>query len=123
MQEMQNIVLYEDDLLMRNLLREWLSEAGYGVRVITQRDLQSEGGADLVIASIYMPKHGGAQLVRNICAAHPGAPIIAISGQFRSGLCQAGATAQALGVQQIIAKPLIRSDLLESVRAMIGAPG
>jgi DNA-binding response OmpR family regulator len=121
MQAMLNIVLYEDDFLMRDLLREWLSEAGYRVRVDTQRDLQSESDADLVIASIYMPKHAGAQLVRNIRATHPGAPIIAISGQFRSGLCQGGATARALGVQQIIAKPLIRSDLLESVRAMIGA--
>ncbi|HEY2531744.1 MAG TPA: response regulator [Xanthobacteraceae bacterium] len=120
---MQNIVLYEDDFLMRDLLQEWLSEAGYHVRLATLRDGQSNGEADLVIVSIYMPKHAGAQVVRNIRSAHPGTPIIAISGQFRSGLCQAGAAAQALGVQQVIAKPLVRSDLLESVRAMIGAAG
>jgi DNA-binding response OmpR family regulator len=120
---MLNIALYEDDFLMRNLLLEWLSEAGYRVRFANQRDGQSDGQADLVIVSIYMPKHAGAQCVREIRAAHPGTPIIAISGQFRAGLCDAGATAQALGVQQVIAKPLIRSDLLESVRAMIGPSG
>jgi DNA-binding response OmpR family regulator len=120
---MRNIVLYEEDFLMRSLLREWLSDAGYRVRLATPRDVQSDGEADLVIASIYMPKHAGAAFVRNIRTAHPGTPIIAISGQFRSGLCQAGATAQALGVQHVIAKPLVRSDLLESVRAMIGTSG
>jgi hypothetical protein len=48
--------------------------------------------------------------------------VIALSGQFRSGLSAAGATAQSLGVQQVLAKPLSGADLLESVRAMIGAP-
>jgi DNA-binding response OmpR family regulator len=117
---MLNIVLYEEDFLMRDLLQEWLTEAGYFVRIAALRGLQSNGKADLVIASVYMPKHAGAEFVRNISAAHPDTPIIAISGQFRGGLCQAGATAEAFGVQQVIAKPLIRSDLVNSVRAIIG---
>ena len=50
-----------------------------------------------------MPKQAGAQL-REVQAAHPGAPLIAISGQFRAGLSTAGATAQTLGVQRVIAK-------------------
>jgi DNA-binding response OmpR family regulator len=118
---MLNIVLYEEDFLMRDLLQEWLTEAGYRVRTASLRRPQSDVPVDLIVASVYMPKLAGAEFVRNIRAAHPGAPIIAISGQFRSGLCQAGATAQALGVQQVIAKPLIRGDLVKSVRAMIGA--
>lgn len=122
MWSMLNIVLYEEDFLMRDLLQEWLTEAGYQVRAAALRGLQSDEKADLVIASLYMPKQAGVEFVRNISAVHPGTPIIAISGQFRSGLCQAGATAQALGVQQVIAKPIIRSDLVKSVRAIIGAP-
>jgi CheY-like chemotaxis protein len=55
-----------------------------------------------------------------IRAAPPGTPVIAISGQFHSGLSAAGAIAQTLGVQKVIAKPLVRSELLEAVRAMIG---
>ncbi len=117
---MLNIVLYEEDFLMRDLLQEWLTEAGYYVRIAALRGLQSDGKADLVIASLYMPKGAGVELVRNLRTAHPDTPIIAISGQFRSGLCQAGATAEALGVQQVIAKPIVRSDLVKSVRAIIG---
>ena len=115
---MSDIVIYEEDDLMCALLQEWLRTAGYRVRAGAPHG----GTADLVIVSIYMPKHAGAQLVREIQSAHPGTPLIALSGQFRSGLSAVGATAQALGVQQVIAKPLTRSDLLEAVRAIIGVP-
>jgi hypothetical protein len=54
--------------------------------------------------------------------AHPGAPLIAISGQFRSGLSSDGESAQSLGVRHVIAKPLNRGDLLEVVRSIIGMP-
>jgi DNA-binding response OmpR family regulator len=116
------IVVYEEDRLTRNLLREWLGEAGYRVSSCALREAQCARPADLVIASVYMPKQSGSRWVRDIQAAHPGIPVIAISGQFRPGLSAAGATAQSLGVQQVIAKPLIRSDLLAAVRDMIGTP-
>jgi CheY-like chemotaxis protein len=119
---MSGIAIYEENDLMRALLKEWLSEAGYRVREVAPRGVQRAGTEDLVIASVYMPKHAGAQLVREVQAAHPGTPLIAISGQFRSGLSAAGATAQMLGVQRVLAKPLTRGDLLEAVRAIIGAP-
>jgi len=119
---MSGIVIYEENDLMRALLKEWLSEAGYRVREAVPRGAEHAAKEDLVIASVYMPKQAGAQLVREVQAAHPGTPLIAISGQFCSGLSAAGTTAQMLGVQRVLAKPLSRSDLLEAVRAIIGAP-
>lgn len=107
---------------MRGLLKEWLGEAGYRVREVIPRDVKREGTEDLIIASVYMPKHGGVQLLREVQSAHPGIPVIAISAQFRSGLAGAGTTARMLGVQQVLAKPLSRNDLLDAVRAIIGAP-
>jgi len=125
---MSNVVIYEENDLMRGLLAEWLSEAGYRVHAAVSHDPQ--GGsladgrpADLVIVSVSMPKHAGAQLVREIQAMHPRTPLIAISGQFLPGLSANGAIARALGVQQVIAKPLTRVDLLGAVRAIIGVPG
>jgi DNA-binding response OmpR family regulator len=117
-----DIVIYEEDYLTRALLREWLSQAGYRVRLGRPHDAKFDHPADLVIVNVYMPKDAGAQWVRDVQAAHPDTPIIAISGQFRSGLCAVGATAQTLGARQVIAKPLVRADLLEAVRSMIGAP-
>lgn len=120
---MSTIVIYEEDELMRSLLEEWLTEAGYGVRAKAPHHAERTSATDLVIVSIQMPKHAGALLVRKVQAAHPGTPLIALSGQFRSDLSAVGPTAEALGVQQLIAKPLTREQLLEAVRAMIGPPG
>ena len=119
---MSEIVIYEENDLMRALLGEWLGEAGYRVRAASPGGERLRGTADLVIVSVYMPKHAGLQLVRSIQAAHPGAPLIAISGQFRAGLSAVGSTAETLGVQQVIAKPLTGAALLEAVRGIIGRP-
>jgi DNA-binding response OmpR family regulator len=119
---MKHIVIYEEDDLTRALLLEWLSEAGYSVCYGALCDAHRDSSADLVIVSVFMPKHAGAQWVREVQEAHPGIPLIAISGQFRAGLSAGGATAQSLGVRQVIAKPLIHRDLLEAVQAIIGAP-
>ena len=108
---------------MRALLEEWLSQAGYRVHEGPAHGQQCTGTADLVIVSVYMPKQTGVQLVRRVQAAHPGTPVIAISGQFCSGVPGAGTTAQLLGVQRVLAKPLNRGDLLDAVRVIIGAPG
>jgi DNA-binding response OmpR family regulator len=115
---MLDIVLYENNDLMRELLSEWLSQAGYRVRTA----MPDGERADLVIVSLSTPKDTGLMQVREIRAAHPGAPVIALSAQFRSGLSTNGATAETLGVRQVIAKPLARTDLLKAVRAIIGSP-
>jgi len=117
----QSIVVYEQDDLMRALLVEWLRNAGYRVHGVAPHCAPTDN-VGLVIVSIYMPKHAGGRLVDEIRAAYPGTPVVAISGQFRSGLSSAGATAQTLGVAQVIAKPLTRDALLATVRAMIGPP-
>jgi DNA-binding response OmpR family regulator len=115
----RDIVIYEEDSLTRALLEEWLAEAGYRVHLGHARNAPRAAPCDLVIVSVYMPKHAGVQCVREVRAAHPDTPVIAISGQFRRGLEASGATAQALGVQQVVAKPLTRHELLASVRGII----
>ena len=119
---MSDVVICEGNDLMRALLQEWLSDAGYRVRAAPPGRMGDLGKTGLVIVSVYMPKHSGPQLVREIQAAHPGTPLIAISGQFRAGLSAVGTTAQTLGVQHVIAKPFTCTDLLAAVRAIIGAP-
>jgi DNA-binding response OmpR family regulator len=114
---MSKIVIYEADDLMRGLLQEWLTGAGYRVGAATL--CGAPRPADLVIVNIGMPKHLGSRVTDEIRAAHPRTPIIAISAQFRADLSTAGTTAQSLGVAQVIAKPLTRDTLLAAVRAII----
>jgi CheY-like chemotaxis protein len=119
---MRDIVIIEEDKLMRDLLAEWLSAEGYSVRA-EAGDAQAQGGADLVIVDVYMPRHDGAGRLRAVKAAHPKTPLIAISGQFRPGLVGSSSMAAALGVRQVIAKPFSRCDLLAAVHSVIGPAG
>ena len=100
---------------MRGLLTEWLSTEGYAVRGFSSANGQVPGCADLVIVDVYMPRHEGAKRLRTVKAAYPDTPVIAISGQFRPGLLGSCPTADALGVQQVFAKPFSRVDLLVAV--------
>jgi DNA-binding response OmpR family regulator len=120
---MSGIVIIEDDELMDALLKEYLGEAGYRVCACVSPESTAEAHPDLVIVDIYMPRSTGSEKLRAIRAAHPETPLIAISGQFCSGLARCGATAHALGVERVIAKPFNRDELLEAVCAVIGPPG
>ena len=117
---MSGIVVMEEDKLMRGLLVEWLNAAGYSVRAAAPGDVDASDSADLVIVDVYMPRHEGARRLRAMKVTHPATPLIAISGQFRLGLGGSCTAAEALGVQQVIAKPFSRRDLLAAVHSVIG---
>jgi len=116
---MCDIVIYEEDYQTCALLKEWLGEAGYNVRIGNRCEPEGDAHGDLVIVSVCSPKQSGARCTRDIRSAHAGTPMIAISGQFRPGLAASGPTAQFLQVRQVVAKPLIRKELLESVRGIL----
>ena len=116
---MPRIVIIEEDDLMRALLEEWLAGAGYLASSRTLHEAPVEGKVDLVIVDIYRPRHAGSKVVRAVKTAYPGTPVIAISGQFRSGLAGPCAPAQTLGVRHVIPKPFSRGDLLASVSSVV----
>jgi DNA-binding response OmpR family regulator len=118
---MLDIVIYEEDQLTRSLLQEWLREAGFQPRAGTSCNAARDAVADLVVVSVSNPKQRGAECISALRGAHPGKPMIAISGQFRPGVAAEGAAALALGVEQVVAKPLVRDELLRAVRAAAGA--
>src|SRR6266446_4149388 len=117
---MSSIVIIEEDDLIRGLLTEWLTGAGYAVRERGLRAAPAGEGAVLVIVDLYMPRQAGVDVVRAVQQAHPGTPVIAISAQFRPGLAGSWWAARALGARKLIAKPFTREDLLGAVRALIG---
>lgn len=119
---MADVVIIEEDALMRSLLAEWLTAEGYRVSEAVDTDADSPARADLVIVDIHMPRHGGVERLRLARCAYPGIPIIAISTQFRPGVSCTGLAARALGVDGVIAKPFAREELLHSVQSVIGPP-
>jgi CheY-like chemotaxis protein len=120
---MDEIVVVDDDALMRELLAEWLSAAGYRVRQAeTGNDalqLLRSQAAGLLITDMDMPGRDGAQTLEEARRLQPGLAVIAISGGARKGRRDWVATARDLGAANTLAKPFERADLLAAVAKIL----
>ena len=120
---MDEIVVVDDDALIRELLVEWLSAAGYRVRPAeTGSDaLQMLRGksAGLLITDMDMPGRDGAQTLDEARRLQPGLAVIAISGGARKSKRDWVAIAHELGASSTLAKPFERADLLAAVAKIL----
>ncbi|HEV3018420.1 MAG TPA: response regulator [Burkholderiaceae bacterium] len=120
-----DILVIEDDAIMREALSDWLEGAGYCVRTA------ADGGAGLaaakvatpalVVTDIQMPGIDGALVIAQLKWRCPDVPIIAISGLFDSGHGMDARAAIALGARRTLVKPFKRDELLRVVADLIKA--
>jgi CheY-like chemotaxis protein len=120
------ILIIEDDAILREAMTEWLEAAGYGVRKAADGNagltaVKSAAPA-LVVTDIHMHGVNGAVVIAELKQRYPELPIIAISGLFNSGYGMDADTALALGAVRALAKPFKRADLLQAVADLIGLP-
>ena len=119
------ILVIEDDPILREAMGEWLQAAGYPVHKA------ADGTAGLaavkfavpalVITDIHMPGVNGAVVITELKQRYPEIPIIAISGLFNSGYGMDADAAIALGAARALAKPFKRADLLRAVADLVGS--
>ncbi len=120
-----NILVIDDDPIMRDLVTDWLEAAGYAVRKAT--DCQAacselEQGPALVVSDMWMPGPCGAEAIRWMRQKHPGLQLIAVSGHFGSGQGCTEQDAVGAGAARALAKPVKRAELLTAVAELIGPP-
>jgi CheY-like chemotaxis protein len=125
MSTIPDILVIEDDPIMREALTDWLQAAGYGVRTA------ADGGAGLaavksvvpavVVTDIHMPGTSGAVIISELKREYPQVAIIAISGLFNSGHGMDAEAALARGAARALAKPFKRAELLRAVAEILGA--
>ena len=120
-----NILVIDDDPIMRDLVTDWLEAAGYAVRKAT--DCQAacselEQGPALVVSDMWMPGPCGAEAIKWMRQKHPGLQLIAVSGHFGSGQGCTEQDAVGAGAARAIAKPVKRAELLAAVSELIGLP-
>jgi CheY-like chemotaxis protein len=121
-----DILVIEDDPIMREALAEWLQAAGYGVRTA------ADGSAGLaavrlappklVVTDIHLPGANGATVISELQQRYPQVTVIAISGLFNSGHGLDATAAIALGAARVLAKPFKRADFLRAVTELLGRP-
>ena len=121
-----DILIIEDDPIMREALAEWLEAAGYGVRKAADGSAGlaalKYAAPALVITDIHMPGTSGAVVILELKQQRPEIPVIAISCLFNSGHGMDADAAIALGAARALAKPLKRRDLLRAVADLLGSP-
>lgn len=115
---MSAIIIRETNDLMSRLLHEWLTDAGY--TVYDAMEAEPRAPVSLVIASISTTEIEHEVLIPRLRREYPEASVIILCSQARTGFCSDGALARALGVQQVMAKPLRRGELLMTVADLIG---
>jgi CheY-like chemotaxis protein len=119
-----DILVIEDDPIMREALTDWLQAAGYGVRTAV------DGSAGLaavkfavpavVVTDIHMPGRNGAAIISELKRYYPQVAVIAISGLFNSGHGLDAKAALALGAARALAKPFKRAELLRAIADLLG---
>ena len=104
------VLIQEEDVLIRELLERWLTEAGYAVCA------SGDEAPCLVIANVPSPR-GAEALIQSLRVY--AAPIIVLSGRFRRGLAGSAEAARRLGVKKVLPKPFTRKELLSAVAAAL----
>ena len=119
-----DILVIEDDPIIREALSDWLQAAGYGARTAADGSAGLAGVKiavpALVITDIQMPGTNGAAIISELKRCYPQVAIIAISGLFNSGHGLDADAALALGASRALAKPFKRADLLRAVAELLG---
>lgn len=115
------VLICDDAVFMRSLLREILEQAGYTVvgEAITGAeavDRYKELRPDLVTLEVVMPDIGGIDAVREMVAFDPEARIIMCSALGQQALM---AEATEAGAREFVVKPFQPSRVLEAVQRVL----
>ena len=125
MNDTSDILVIDDDALMRDLIVDWLEAAGYRVHKAT--DCNSACSAlqrapALVVSDMWMPGPCGPAAIAFLKQSSPATKLIAISGHFGSGQGTSAEDAVRAGAARALAKPVKRAELLGAVAELIGPP-
>jgi CheY-like chemotaxis protein len=131
---MQNVLVVDDELDVRDAIERVLERSGYLVRKAGDAaDALEElrrSSADVVITDVIMPKIDGVEAIRSIRKEFPSVRIIAISGGGNFGITAYRPTAittsaylaaaERAGAHVVLTKPFESKDLLQAVEQVLG---
>jgi CheY-like chemotaxis protein len=131
---MQNVLVIDDELDVRDAIKRVLERAGYSVRTTAGADEAlaelRRWHADVVITDIIMPKINGVEAIESIRSEFPGVRVIAISGGGNFGITAYQPTAittsaylaaaERAGAHRVLTKPFESKDLLQAVEQVLG---
>ena len=112
------VMIVDDALFMRNILKDIFEQAGY--EVVAEADngeevlpLYHKAAPDLVTMDIIMPRRSGLDALRDLMAADPAARVIMVSALGQEALVLEAVEA---GARDFIVKPFKEAKVLEVAR-------
>jgi CheY-like chemotaxis protein len=118
------VLVVDDDEILRELMCDWLEGAGYRVRKAANCTSACEeltrGAPALIVTDMFMPGPCGGAAISRLKETLPGVAVVAVSGHFGSGQGLSAEAALAAGADRALGKPVKRADLLQAVGELIG---
>lgn len=120
---MARVLVIDDDVPTRRMLRQALERAGYEVAEAQEghEGMQycQEAHFDVVITDILMPDQEGLETIRELRRNFPEVKIIAISGGGYLGTLNFLDVAVRFGAQSTLQKPFSLRQILETIRTLL----
>jgi len=121
---MKRILVIDDDMQMRQMLRQMLDHEGY--EVVDAPDgkegirLYRQAPTDLIITDIIMPEKEGVETIIELKRDYPDVKIIAISGGSRGfDVHDCLSYVKELDVSHIFTKPFEHTELLKAIQELL----
>lgn len=116
----RRIAVIDADGGFRDLVCEWLNEAGYSALALPV-PIALTGAVHLVVLDLAHLRHSGRQTVAGVRRLFVGVPILGLSTQLVGHLPAYAQAALQLGLDHLLAKPCQRDELIACVRTMLDA--
>jgi CheY-like chemotaxis protein len=122
---MPRVLIIDDDLEIRTLIRQILVGAGYDTDLAADGAeglaVQRKRPADLIITDLIMPGQEGLETIMEFRRLFPQLKIVAMSGGGHGGVLDFLPMARQLGAAHTLAKPFNREQLLATVRGALAS--
>ena len=116
----RRILIVDDEAAIRSLLTEFLTDLGYETAYacngLDALEKVRTFNPDLLIIDLVMPEQEGIETIRTLRSTHKDLRIVAVSGAFAGQFLR---TAELLGANAVLPKPLDLQELARLVRFLV----
>jgi CheY-like chemotaxis protein len=114
------VLIVDDEVQIRDMLREWLTRSGYDVADASDGkqaiDILRKKSFDVVVADILMPEKDGLEVIMYLQRESPLTKCVAISSPSNRVFLQ---SAQLLGATRVVEKPFTGAEVESAIRAAL----
>ena len=119
----KDILVIDDDVKLRDLIRRFLESVGHEVLIAENGEvaleIQRQTPADLIITDIFMPQKEGTEIIMDLSVEFPKTKVIAMSGGGSVTNVDYLQLAENLGALKTFQKPFKLDDLMAAVDELL----